>query len=356
MNDLTYAPSPFLNADGQKVIFVDFIHAKYQLEFDVATREASVFSVISFMADSEGLAAISINQPVISATLNGRNVELLDQYSPDGMSIFKILSKPVSTGTHVLTVKSELTERGPYGHPITWYSNPDCVECIFNMSDLRRSDGGYLEAFLPSNYNFDHFRMSFSVTILDSLETHSVFSNGTISNLKQGHWKVEYPSFFTSSCPWFHLGPKNMYKCQRDKFPSSDGRKIQIFVYTKLRSQADKLLKKFVKKTKKILHKIETDFGPFPYQKLVVFARKERDIAMEYAGATVTYFRALPHELNHSYFARSIIPVNGDSGWIDEAIAEWWDRNHPQRKGQIQGPTWLDVQNISELPTPMHIR
>ena len=50
---------------------------------------------------------------------------------------------------------------------------------------------------------------------------------------------------------------------------------------------------------------------------------------MEYAGATATEFGSLRHELDHSYFARSITPANGDAGWIDEAIASWGDIGYP---------------------------
>jgi hypothetical protein len=51
---------------------------------------------------------------------------------------------------------------------------------------------------------------------------------------------------------------------------------------------------------------------------------------MEYAGATTTDLGSLRHELDHSYFARSITPANGDAGWIDEAIASWGDAGYPR--------------------------
>ncbi len=46
---------------------------------------------------------------------------------------------------------------------------------------------------------------------------------------------------------------------------------------------------------------------------------------MEYSGATMTSLYALGHELTHSYFARGVMPVSGNSGWLDEAIASWRD-------------------------------
>ena len=330
MTDLINAPPSFVNSAGQQVVFVDFTHARYRLEFDAAAAEATAFSEITFKADTRGLAAISMNQPVTSAWLDGHDVTLAAQDSPDAKASFKVLSKPVSPGTHVLTIKSGLTESGPRGFPIKWLSDPSRLHCIFSMSDIR-TDGGFLEAYLPSNYEFDHFRMSFSVTVKNSPVTHSVFTNGAVSSLTPGHWDVEFPAFFTSSCPWFHLGPTAEYKSLQDEFSSSDGRSVPIFVYTTSRLQADGLqLERFVQSAKSILGELESDFGPFPHDSVTIFATGEGTGGMEYAGATATRLGSLRHELNHSYFARSITPANGDAGWVDEAIASWGDADYPR--------------------------
>ena len=332
MTTLQYAPSSFDNNDEDQVVFVDFNYARYRLEFDAAAPKASAFSEIRFKAATTGLAAVSINQPITYACLDGQNIELKDQLSPDGNASFKVLAKSVSPGTHILTIGSELTEPGPYGDPITWSSDPARLDCIFNMSDLRRPDGGYLEAFLPSNHNFNQFRMSFSVTVKNSPVIHSVFSNGVVSRPSPEHWEVEFPSYFTSSCPWFHLGPADEYQSLQDQCSSLDGRTVPIFVYTKSRRKADRLLQKFVHSVKTILVELESDFGPFPHGSVTVFATGKGKGGMEYAGATATGLKSLRHELNHSYFARSILPANGDAGWIDEAIACWGDIGYLRSK------------------------
>ena len=54
---------------------------------------------------------------------------------------------------------------------------------------------------------------------------------------------------------------------------------------------------------------------------------------MEYCGATMTTLNALPHEITHSWFGRGIMPANGNSGWIDEAIASWRDNHYPRASG-----------------------
>ncbi len=51
---------------------------------------------------------------------------------------------------------------------------------------------------------------------------------------------------------------------------------------------------------------------------------------MEHCGATMTSLSALGHELTHSWFARGVMPTDGNSGWIDEAIASWRDDGYPR--------------------------
>ena len=89
---------------------------------------------------------------------------------------------------------------------------------------------------------------------------------------------------------------------------------------------------------KTILHDLESAFGPFPHGSVTDLARGTRPRAMEYAGAAATHIGALRHELDHSNFARSIMPANGNAGWIDEAIATWGDSGYlPSEKEPENG-------------------
>ena len=330
MHNLAYAPPPFVTPEGEHVIFVDFSHATYDLTFDAQQREASVTTNIRFTSIFSGFPAISMNQPVQLTYLNGEEICLNDRETPDKLVTLKVLSKQILPGTHDLTIKSALVNPGPYGDPIEWLCEPTRLHCIFNMSDLQCRQGGYLEAFLPSNYNFDRFRMRFLVTVKNSTIKHSPFANGVCTRTSDTNWKVDYPSYFTSSCPWFHFGPSSEYSSIKDEFLSCDGRSIPIVVYARSSESSTPFLRNFATETTKILKQLESDFGPFPHGSVVVYARKDTSIAMEYAGATATHIDALRHELDHSYFARSVVPANGDAGWIDEAIAMWGDSGYPR--------------------------
>ena len=330
MTDLAYAPPSFETLDKRRVVFVDFITADYALLFDAAARRAHATSTITFAACDEGFAAICLKQPFISATLDGETVHFEDPKSTHGSMPFKILSRPVSSETHELIVHSCISQPVVDNFPpVIWSRTARRLMCKFAMSDMR-PDACFLDAYLPSNLEFDHVKMRFSVSIKNSSIDHTVYSNGIVKNSQQAYWQIEYPDFFTSSCPWFHLGPSDSFESVMGKFPSSDRREIPICVYTWfkwLKRGVD--LNEFLRHTQSHLTQLESDFGPFPHDSLTIYARMPGYGGMEYAGATASSLDALRHELDHSYFARSVTPANGNAGWMDEAIARWGDRCYP---------------------------
>ena len=342
MKDLAYAPPSFTTRDDKKVIFVDFIDAHYTLIFDPTVRDAHVVSKITFETNDQGFPAISLKQPFISGTLDDESVTLDEPKSEDNSISAKILSKPVSRGKHQLNIHSEISRPVVVkGHPVTGSPRLRRLECKFAMSDIAPDPGfpdvGFLDAYLPANLEYDHVRMRFTVKLENFNENHTVFSNGTVSRIASGEWNIEFPEFFTSSCPWFHIGPSSVYESLTGVFHSSNERKIPISIYTYYKWLTEGVnLEEFLVLTQIYLADLERDFGPFPHDSVIIYARKpERrgrkvyHTGMEYAGATATTIGVLRHELDHSYFARSITPVNGNAGWIDEAIARWGDRCYP---------------------------
>ena len=331
MSDLLYAPPSFHNANRQRVVFVDFLHAKYSIEFDCKTRQATAFSKIVFQAESHGHALFLLNQPHGSVILDEHIVALEHEESIDKEGYAKILSQPVQAGRHTLTIESKIKRKqgrkSQRRKPVKWLKGRSALECVFHMSDLA-PQGGFLERYLPSNYNFDHFEMTFDVRVKNSDERHDVMCNGKKTRLSDNHWRIEFPSFFTSSCPWFHLGPLNDFEVLDKTFESSDDRLLPLIVYTIFPDGDGPPLKKYLKKAKRVLHDLESAFGPFPHDSITIFAEKNRRGGMEYAGATATSFGVLRHELDHSYFATSAIPCDGNAGWMDEAIAKWGDKGY----------------------------
>ena len=188
-------------------------------------------------------------------------VEIKETIDADDKISFKVLSEQVSPGPHTLTMETKMRTKGPYGQPLA-LPEPGAVECIFNMSDLY--DGAqYLGAFLPANYCYDQFKMSFTVTISNATLPHIVFSNGDVSGNSTGPWKIEFPGFFNSACPWFHLGPENQFQIERFTFSSPNVKRIPITVYARNSDMSNDDLEQFVDGTQKYLRELDSSFGPF---------------------------------------------------------------------------------------------
>lgn len=121
------------------------------------------------------------------------------------------------------------------------------------------------------------------------------------------------------------MAPKGAFRVISDRFKSVDGRSISVTVYG-----IGSDLQNFQFKAKKVFDELEMDYGPWLHNSLTIYAGPI-DGGMEYCGATITNLWALGHEMAHSYFARGFMPANGNSGWMDEAIASWRDNGYPQQ-------------------------
>lgn len=337
-SDLVNAPPAFISDGARRNIFVDFLSAHYRLRFDAAKKSHAILSEIEFVNTETGFPCFSMFQPIKSLRLNGLHVSWQEKSIEDGVKVISV-DKQLKAGVHSLSVESIIDSPGPgldaSGQqfiPLTWISNTDTLRCLLPFSDLVY-DGGYLEAYVPSNYEYDHFRITMDVQISNSATPHVIFTNGVCNEIAHNEWRIEYPSFFTTSSVWFHLGPKTEYRLSEASFSSLDGRHVPVLVYSTIRQgQSELELEPFVERSIDSLREFETKFEVFPHNALLVFATGTGYGGMEYAGATTCGLSSLRHEINHSWFARNVMPINGNAGWIDEAIASWADEGYPTRQ------------------------
>jgi hypothetical protein len=246
--------------------------------------------------------------------LNGLPVRTEAIKDPDQQTTLRIIDLKTAPGKYTLKVKHEITtnvvfdERG--------------VASGFWMSDL--NDRRYLEQYLPSNLEFDQYRMKSRVRIINANGAqHVLKTNGKVTKIDENDFEVVYPNFYTTSSMFFHLFPENNSATNiQFYYTSIDGRKIPVDIYTLYTPD------EFVADTKKILAELEEDYGPFPHDQLIIYGNALSG-GMEYSGATSTSLKALGHELFHSYHARALMPANGNAGWMDEAIARWRDNKYP---------------------------
>ena len=308
------APPSFEYQDAQ-AIFVDFSDAQYNITYDLHNMKVQVETVINFTSNQNGYPLFDLVPDPSSAVLNGMTISTTTLQDPDKQSTLRVLKKNLSAGKHQLKLVHEITSNVVF--------REEGLASGFWTSDL--NDRRYLEQYLPTNLEFDQYKMNMNVKIIGAeSKPHTLKTNGKVSVLSENSFEVEYPSFYTASSVYFHLLPESTITNNAQfYYPSIDGRLIPVDIYTSYD------VNEFVDATKTILNELETDYGAFPHDQLVIYGNSPSG-GMEYSGATATSLKALGHELFHSYHARALMPANGNAGWMDEAIARWRDNNYPE--------------------------
>jgi hypothetical protein len=310
-NDKLHTPKSF-NVPGGKAVFADFSEATYTITYDLAQKRAKVVAEIKLETSEAGFPIFDSVTAPSSVLLDGVGVIATETKTPNGETTLLYINKLTEAGSHTLKVEvplSTLVEFSEAG-----------VKSAFWTSDL--SERQFLERYMPANFEFDQVKMNFIVKFVGAKTKHTIYTNGDVTEVDANTFKISYPSYYTASSIFFHAVPQGTTSEQRFTLKSIDGRDIPAVVYfTKSTWMGN--LDKLKTKTTDVFHELESDYGPFPHPTVTVLQAGSG--GMEYCGATMTDFSALGHELFHSYFARGVMPANGNAGWVDEALASWRD-------------------------------
>ena len=182
-----------------------------------------------------------------------------------------------------------------------------------------------MERHAPANLEFDQHPTSVDIQLNGAVTEHQLFCNGRSSRTKSG-WSIQFPAYFSSSSYYLHLTDRKFNVAQDTHQIGS--RSIPIVAYAERAQEATDA----IKAAKKVIAELEADYGAYAHENLTIYVTPNSGRGMEYCGATMTDPRVLPHEIAHSWFARGVMPGNGNSGWIDEAIAKWRDLGYPSRR------------------------
>jgi hypothetical protein len=324
-DDLARAPKSFV-FQNSKAVYIDILEAHYRLDYDIAAKVASVDATLRFATREAGYPMLDFVQNPQEILLNGVSVQAGEVQSPDRATKMRVIAQDVSMGEHILKIKLPLTAL------IEWSNGG--VSSAFWTSDL--SERSFIEKYIPTNLEYDRYPMSFDIKFRNSQVKQAVYANGDIEFVSDQQVRIQFPAHFNASALFFHTTPEAVMRESRLTFNSMDGRQIPVRIYLKpsMLSNPAKQLKKLEGMTLKILAELEADYGPFPHPSVTIYNAGSG--GMEYHGATMTSESALGHELIHSYFARGMMPANGNAGWIDEAIASWRDNGYP-RGGAFSG-------------------
>ncbi|MGE3610925.1 MAG: hypothetical protein AB7I27_15145 [Bacteriovoracaceae bacterium] len=317
-NDLTHRPKSFSYSNG-KAIFVDFTEANYQIGYDLMARSASVKAEIKFNAPEAGNVVFDVVNKPTSILLDGISVSSTEISTPQDETKVRVIDTPTSVGKHTMVIEVPLTELVTY--------KSEGVRSAFWTSDL--DERSYLEQYLPSNFEFDQVKMTFVVKIMGAKAKHMIYTNGVQEEIDSNTFKITYPEYFTASSLFYHLVPKGSLDELRFTLKSIDGRTLPAVVYTnKSLLTTNAKLDAVKKDLTEVFQELESDYGAFLHSQIIVYIAGAG--GMEYCGATMTDRSSLGHELFHSYFARGMMPANGNSGWLDEALASWRDDDYPR--------------------------
>jgi len=314
--DLSKAPANFAYQDG-KAVFIDVLRTYTEITFDVASRKATATSSMWFLTGAEdGYPIFDLVPNPTSMKLNSQSTASAVVADPDGETRYRIIkTKAPAYSLNYLEIA--------YDYPsseITWDSGS--ASTLWSTDDLSSGGRNFMEQYMPANTEFDQFQAELKVTVTGGGQ-HEIFTNGSLQALAANAWHISFPYWYTSSGHYFHLTPKGKFAVATGFVNGS--RQIPIITYSSSQSLADRALTS----AKSVILELERDYGPYSHNSFVGLITSSGG-GMEHCGAAITSLGALGHEIFHSWFARSVMPKDGNSGWMDEGMASWRDNGYPR--------------------------
>ncbi len=317
--DAERMPKSFHVSEG-RMIFVDFLSADYEVTYDLLDKKSLVKAQIKFQQYEGGFPVFDSVQDPLKVIVNGEEVTSGIVRTPDSETTVRFIRKSLPRGVHEAEIFVPLNQ-------LVQYTSKG-IRSAFWTSDLE--DRGFLERYMPSNLEFDQVKMKIIVHFKGNPQPQKIYTNGGVKKLSLKNtesYEISYPSYFTSSSLFFHTLPQGSAQELSFSLRSVDGRLVPVTIYsTSTQFPGGTNLEIVKNKTSEYFHELENDYGAWPHDGLVVYNAGAG--GMEYCGATMTSLSALGHEMFHSYFARAVMPANGNSGWIDEALASWRDEGY----------------------------
>lgn len=320
------APPPFM-VGGNPAVPIHAAGLDLVIEAEASQRRATGRGRLRFTLSQPGRPLLDIVPRPSRLVLNGHALpteRLRLVLPPDESTPLRMLDEALTAGeAHQLDIEYPL----PDG---TVQFVDGGVRLGFFMTDLDQR--GYLERHAPANLEFDQVPMSVEIRISGSSHAHRLFTNGRAAQEGDSAWQVTFPDYFTCSSCYLHLTDR-LLSVRTGSFTGME-REIPITAYGEQEVEVEQALEDAIG----FLRELEQTYGPYTHEALLIYCTGHIPGGMEYAGATMTQLAALGHEIAHSWFARGVMPANGNAGWIDEAIASWRDQGYPRASIVSQRP------------------
>jgi hypothetical protein len=319
-------PPPFI-VGGNLAVPIKISDMTIEIEANAAQHRATGRARLLLTTLQSGRPFLDMVPPPDRIWLNGQALPV-DRFRlvmpPDENTPLRLLDEALAANQeHELVIEYPLSDR-------TVQFADGGVRIGLFMSDLQQR--GYLERHAPANLEFNQVPKTISIRIADTTRSHRLFTNGTATDDSGGAWQVTFPAYHTCSSSYLHLTDRELSVIQ-GSFVGIE-REIPITVY----GEREQDVQSALQNAGIFLRELEQAYGPYAHSALLIYCTGEISGGMEYSGATMTNLSALGHEITHSWFARGVMPANGNAGWIDEAIARWRDRGYPTASAMPQRP------------------
>jgi hypothetical protein len=312
--------------NGKDYAPADLLTQNLDLTFDVATQTTTGRSSIAFNLPADSYPYLDLNATVSNAMMDGVSVPFTTVTDPDGLgNSYLTIDSVITQGSHTLELEYSLPGK-------VTYSNGG-ADFLTSMTDV--SNAHFFETWGPTGFEDDSFALTLSMSLVNGTSTEQLFTNGNITSTSSNHWEIEFPPYFTKSSFYVHLTNKT-FEVRNFYYHS-----IPVTVYSTSADLSDKAQAILPG----LFEELENDYGPYPHSSFTAFVKPSGG-GMEYSGATIASIPAIDHELLHSWFARGVMPAEGRSGWIDEAIASWRDYGYFQAASLLERPP-TNLSNFS---------
>jgi hypothetical protein len=325
----SWLPRPIELGASRPAVFTRIRRIAHSLTFELAAEKPrlEVSSAFEFETEDAGHPILDLAPTPAQRALvacDGRPQSHREIHAPRlrtgaGMAgsagAFRVVERAFEPGVHEARI--DYVVDASAGSWLRFDQDARTVTCSMDFSDYHAADRRhFLERYLPSNPEYDSTAVSMRVEIRGAGVGHVVLANGDVREA-HGVWEIEFPDWYGSSCHFFHIVPLDHYDFESFSVQRAGTDPLPVTVF----SDAGACLGGYRVGIETGLAKLQSDFGPFPHDRLIVHAGRP---GMEYAGAVSATKSSLFHELVHCWFGRSVLPMNGDAGWVDEAIAEWY--------------------------------
>lgn len=303
---------------GNLAVPVDAAGLDLVIEADASQQSADGRGRLRFTLSQPGRPLLDLVPRPSRLILNGENLppeRLRLVLPPDESTPLRMLDEELGAGEHELEIEY------PLGESTVRFVDGGVRLGLF-MTDLEQR--GYLERHAPANLEFDQIPMSVEVRISASTNAHRLFTNGRAEQDGNSAWRITFPDYFTCSSCYLHATDRPV-SVASTSFAGAE-REVPVTAYGENPPEVQQALQQAVG----FLQELEQTYGPYAHEALLIYCTGLPSGGMEYAGATMTSLQALGHEITHSWFARGVMPANGNAGWIDEAVARWRDQGYPR--------------------------